>query len=249
MRKLSLLIAGLFLFGLFTAGMKPAHAAESSAAKDVTLTQLAPHVWMHTSTGTADGSSVPANGLLLETSKGIVLIDTPWNDSLTEQLMTQIKQRFPGKRMTDAIVTHAHDDRIGGLNTLYKYGVKVHSTKLTADFARQQGYDRPLGDLKNVTKLQFGDMKIETFYPGKGHTEDNITVWLPEDKLLFGGCLIKALETKEIVPTPGFYPDQWPRAVRKVMKRYQDISIVVPGHGSPGDDRLLPHTISLLKET
>ncbi len=38
--------------------------------------------------------------------------------------------------MTDAIVTHAHDDRIGGLNTLYKYGVKVHSTKLTADFAR-----------------------------------------------------------------------------------------------------------------
>ncbi|MFP3480151.1 MBL fold metallo-hydrolase, partial [Burkholderia sp. SIMBA_057] len=84
---------------------------------------------MHTSTGTADGSPVPANGLLLETSKGIVLIDTPWNDSLTEQLMTQIKQRFPGKRMTDAIVTHAHDDRIGGLNTLYKYGVKVHSTK------------------------------------------------------------------------------------------------------------------------
>lgn len=151
--------------------------------------------------------------------------------------------------MTDAIVTHAHDDRIGGLNTLYKYGVKVHSTKLTADFARQQGYDRPLGDLKNVTKLQFGDMKIETFYPGKGHTEDNMTVWLPEDKLLFGGCLIKALETKEIVPTQGFYPDQWPRAVRKVMKRYQDISIVVPGHGSPGDDRLLPHTISLLKET
>lgn len=178
--------------------------------------------------------SRPANGLLLETSKGIVLIDTPWNDSLTEQLMTQIKQRFPGKRMTDAIVTHAHDDRIGGLNTLYKYGVKVHSTKLTADFARQQGYDRPLGDMKNVTKLQFGDMKIETFYPGKGHTEDNITVWLPEDKLLFGGCLIKALETKEIIPTPGFYPDQWPRAVRKVMKRYQDISIVVPGHGSPG---------------
>ena len=43
--------------------------------------------------------------------------------------------------MTDAVVTHAHDDRIGGLNTLYKYGVKVHSTKLTADFARQQGYD------------------------------------------------------------------------------------------------------------
>ncbi|ARJ74564.1 subclass B1 metallo-beta-lactamase [Bacillus velezensis] len=249
MRKLSLLIAGLFLFGLFTPGMKPADAAEGSAAKDVTLTQLTPHVWMHTSTGTADGSPVPANGLLLETSKGIVLIDTPWNDSLTEQLMTQIKKRFPGKRMTDAIVTHAHDDRIGGLNTLYKYSVKVHSTKLTANFAREQGYDRPLGDLKNVTKLQFGDMKIETFYPGKGHTEDNMTVWLPKDKLLFGGCLIKALETKEIVPTPGFYPDQWPRAVRKVMKRYQDISIVVPGHGSPGDDRLLPHTINLLKET
>ncbi len=130
MRRFTLFIAGLFLLGLFTAGMKPAHAAEGSELKGVTLTQLAPHVWMHTSTGMADGRPVPANGLLLDTSKGIVLIDTPWNDSLTEQLMTQINQQFPGKRMTDAIVTHAHDDRIGGLNTLYKYAQHEADSRL-----------------------------------------------------------------------------------------------------------------------
>lgn len=246
LKRISFLLVGFLVLSFFTVGAKPAHAAENTV-KDVALTKLESHVWMHTTIGEVDGSLVPANGLVLETSKGLVLIDTPWNDSLTDQLLQRLKQQFPDKQVTDAIVTHAHDDRIGGLNTLYKYGVKVHSTKLTADLAQQRGFDRPLGDLKKVTKMQFGGMKAETYYPGKGHTKDNIVVWLPQHKLLFGGCLIKALETQEIVPTPDFYPDHWPHAVENVIKRYNDINIVVPGHGNPGDDRLLTHTLSLLE--
>lgn len=246
LKRFRFLVVGLLVLSFFTIGARPTHAAENSV-KDVTLTQLAPHVWMHTSTGIVDGSPVPANGVVLETSKGLVMIDTPWDDSLTDQLLQRLKQQFPDKQVTDAIVTHAHDDRIGGLNTLYKNRVKVHSTKLTADLAEQRGFDRPLGDLKKVTKMRFGGIDVETYYPGKGHTKDNITVWLPQEKLLFGGCLIKALETQEIVPTPDFYPDHWPHAVENVIKRYNDINIVVPGHGNPGDDRLLTHTLSLLE--
>ncbi|UHA75941.1 subclass B1 metallo-beta-lactamase [Paenibacillus sp. 481] len=228
---------------------KVEHTTNKNQVNDVSIKQLKPNVWMHTSIGVIGGNRIPANGLILETSKGLVLIDTPWNDELTEQLLQLLKKQFPKKEVTTAIVTHAHDDRVGGMKTLSNKGVKVHSTPLTADLAEQQGFKRPLGDLKNVSKLQFGDVKVETFYPGKGHTEDNIVVWLPQHKMLFGGCLVKSLDSKSIVQTPGSYVAEWPQAIKKVSKKYNGIKAVVPGHGDSGDARLLTHTIDLLKAT
>ena len=71
------------------------------------------------------------------------------------------------KRVTDVIITHAHADRIGGIKTLKEKGIKAHSTALTAELAKKNGYEEPIGDLQAITKLKFGNMKIETFYPGK----------------------------------------------------------------------------------
>ncbi|MBD8501199.1 subclass B1 metallo-beta-lactamase [Paenibacillus sp. CAU 1523] len=206
------------------------------------------NVWAYTTIGVVDGNRIPANGLILETSDELVLIDTPWNDELTEQLFKLLKKQFPKKKVTHAIVTHAHSDRVGGIKTLINRGIKVHSTALTAELAEQQGFDRPLGDLRNQSKMRINGLDIEIYYPGKGHTEDNIVVWLPKYKMLFGGCLIKSLDTKEIVNTPGSYVSNWPGAIEKVRKKYKNIKVVVPGHGESGNDRLLTHTIDLLKE-
>ncbi|QWI72975.1 subclass B1 metallo-beta-lactamase (plasmid) [Bacillus mycoides] len=240
--------------GLFTyesvqthASVKIEQTTNTNQVKEVSISQLAPNVWMHTSIGVVEGNRIPANGLILETSKGLVLVDTPWNDDLTKQLLQMIKKQFPKKEITDAIVTHAHDDRIGGIKTLSQKGVKVHSTMLTADLAKQKGFDRPLGDLKELTDMKFGDIDVATFYPGKGHTEDNIIVWLPQYKILFGGCLIKSLDTKEIVQTPGSYITDWSQSINKLSQKYNDIRVVVPGHGDPGDISLLTHTLDLIR--
>jgi metallo-beta-lactamase class B len=240
---------GLVSLSLVVGGPMQASATETSIVevKDVSMKQVKSNVWMHTSIGVVGMDRVPANGLVVETSKGLLLIDTPWNDTLTEQLLELVKKQFPtNKEITDAIVTHAHDDRVGGIKTLLKNGIKVHSTLLTADLAQQQGFERPLGDLGKHTKLRIGNVQVETFYPGKGHTKDNIVVWLPEHKMLFGGCLIKSLDSKTIIPTPGSYVSHWPHAIKKVQKKYNNIDVVVPGHGEPGDDSLLAYTIDLL---
>lgn len=65
---------------------------------------------------------------------------------------------------------------------------------MTAELAKKNGYEEPLGDLQAITNLKFGNMKVETFYSGKGHTEDNIVVWLPQFNILAGGCLVKSAE-------------------------------------------------------
>lgn len=67
------------------------------------------------------------------------------------------------------------------------------------------------------------------YYPGKGHSADNIVVWLPQYKVLFGGCLVKSLDYGGLGSTT-------------------DAEVIVPGHGGWGSIELTEHTLELLKQ-
>jgi len=40
--------------------------------------------------------------------------------------------------------------------------------------------------------------KIRIYYPGGGHTADNIVLWFPSKKILFGGCMLKDSNSKSL---------------------------------------------------
>jgi len=40
--------------------------------------------------------------------------------------------------------------------------------------------------------------------------------------------------------------EEWPISVQKVIERYPDARIVVPGHGEVGEESLLTHTVEIL---
>ena len=85
-------------------------------------------------------------------------------------------------------------------------------------------------------------------YFGGGHTIDNITVYLPEKKILFGGCLIKEMAAQNLGFTGDAVMKDWAFTVQKVMAAYPDIQYVVPGHGAYGGKNLLKHTIGLVQQ-
>ncbi|KSU81204.1 metallo-beta-lactamase class B [Fictibacillus enclensis] len=214
----------------------------------VTLTQIKPHVWVHTTIGEFKGVAVPSNGLLVETSKGLLLVDSSWDDPKTDELLDVIDQHFK-KPIKNAIITHWHSDRMGGIKTLKDRGIRVYTTEMTATLGMQNGYEGPDRLLDPVlTELKFGDVKAETFYPGKGHTEDNITVYFPQYKLLVGGCLIKDQKAEDLGNTADGDVQAWPASVQRVIDRYPKARTVVPGHGNVGGNSLLYHTIELLEE-
>lgn len=206
----------------------------------ISISQLNKNVWVHTELGYFNGEAVPSNGLVLNTAKGLVLVDSSWDNKLTKELIEMVEKKFQ-KRITDVIITHAHADRIGGIKTLKERGIKAHSTALTAELAKNSGYEEPLGDLQIITSLKFGNTKVETFYPGKGHTEDNIVVWLPQYQILAGGCLVKSAEAKDLGNVADAYVNEWSTSIENVLKRYGNINSVVPGHGEVGDKGLLLH--------
>ena len=76
-------------------------------------------------------------------------------------------------------------------------------------------------------------------------TKDNLVVWLPDNGILFGGCLVRPLEWNSL----GFVGDasieSWADSVRSIKSKFSGIVTVVPGHGGVGDAELLDHTIRL----
>lgn len=219
--------------------------------KSIVLTKLSDKVWAHTSYNEWNGVKVPHNGLVITTSKGAVLIDTAWDTAesqpKTEELLKMIKKHLK-KKVVLALVTHAHDDSIGGIQALLNKGIDVRSTLLTAKLAKERGYPSPTPSLDANPVLKVGDTVIEAFYPGEGHSKDNITVWLPQSKILFAGCFIKSLKDKDLGNLADANTEQWDDSIRKVINKFPDIQTVVPGHGEWGDKSLLFHTVDLISQ-
>lgn len=219
-----------------------------SGSKDsnyVELSKINDNVWVHTTYENYNGSRTPSNGMVVVSSKGLVLVDTPWNNEQTKELISLSKSIFK-KDIAFAIITHAHEDRIGGIDTLIQNKIEVRSTGLTSKEAEKNGFKKPEPKLDSEPEIAFGEINMEVFYPGEGHTVDNITVWIPQYKVLFGGCLIKALDSKSIGNTADANIKAWPFSLKKLSERYSTAEIVIPGHGSWGNLDLIKHTLELL---
>ncbi len=212
----------------------------------LTVSRIEEHFYVHTSYKVLGDKPYPSNGLIAETDSGVVIVDTPWDTAQTEQLFSWIETHL-GKKVSLCIVTHAHDDRIGGIDAFARRGIKVISTPLTARHAAERGFRRPEAVLPNDTLFSVGGIEMECFYPGKGHTDDNIVVWFPRQRILFGGCLVKSTDVSGLGNVADADVHSWPASIRTVMKKFPSPVFVIPGHEGWSSNKSLEHTLELLK--
>ena len=93
-----------------------------------------------------------------------------------------------------AVVTHAHQDKMGGMDALHAAGIATYANALSNQLAPQEGMVAAQhsltfaanGWVEPATAPNFGPLKV--FYPGPGHTSDNITVGIDGTDIAFGGC-------------------------------------------------------------
>lgn len=217
----------------------PLHLRVRPVAKDV---------FVHTSYRRYPGVAepVPSNGLIVRTTQGALIVDTAWDNAQTLELLRWVADSLH-QRVRLVVVSHAHDDRLGGLAVLRANNIKVYSTKLTAQRAAALPFGVPTPALKRYTVVRAGRTRLELFFPGPGHAPDNIVAWLPRQKVLFGGCLVKAADAADLGNTADANLKLWPATVRTVAARYPKAAVVVPGHGSWGTLDLLAHTLDLLR--
>ena len=212
--------------------------------KNIVMKKLSAKAWLIQSSYSCNGQ-LDCNHLLIADTRDIVLVNTPATDSLTNILIQGVEKKFH-RKITRVIVSHFHDDSSGGLKVTTKHGIISYSLDKTRDMLKPQHVtiDQVFSD-SLVIPLQTVQLKL--FYPGAGHSADNIVTWLPEEKILFGGCLMKSMNAMDKGNIKDADLKAWPVTVQKVRNKFSDAKVVIPGHGAIGDAGIFDHTIDLVK--
>lgn len=211
------------------------------------ITPLQPGVFLHTSYRMIDGYGlVDSNGLIVVAQNQAVIIDTPWSEKDTQTLLDWISTQ--GFTLKASLSTHFHEDRTAGIKILNSKSIPTYASALTNQLLSQAGQATASHTFKG-NEFQMLNGSIDVFYPGQAHTQDNLVVWLPQQQLLFGGCLIRGAQWDNLGFIGDANLDTWAGSVRNIQARYHNIKYVIPGHGAVGDASMLKHTLELANKT
>jgi metallo-beta-lactamase class B len=215
-------------------------------SEDLKIKRISENAFLHISYYDLQNyKHIPANGLILTHNNKAYIIDTPWTEKETRILIEWLEDSLKVE-IEGIIVTHWHIDCMGGLNEIHEHKIVSYSNQITAEIAKSKNLPVPQHSFKDSLKIQKDDLIIFCKYLGAGHTIDNIVVWIPNERILFGGCLVKALRWKGLGYTGDADIAQWPITLQKVLAAFPECQIVIPGHGDYGDLSLIHHTLDLL---
>ena len=234
----------LLAFCLLLGGV---HAAEPTRLDEtLTIEPLSPTLWQFRASHSWEGGKpIEANGLFVMGESGIAMIDTGWTDSQAATLIDWIEAQT-SKRVRYVVATHWHWDRMGGMAEVNRRGIRGVALERSAVLGLEHQIAAPAIRFHDLLEIDLGNRSVELYFPGGGHTEDNIVVWLEADRLLFGGCMVKSLSS-----SIGYLDDatleDWEGSLQRVAERYPEARRLLPGHGEEGDLKLLDHTAALVR--
>jgi metallo-beta-lactamase class B len=213
---------------------------------DLKLIPIAEGVYIHESyLETETWGKVGCNGLVYINDGEVAIMDTPTSKKGTTDLIEWIKEK--NLLIKAVIPNHFHADCVEGLDQFHAIGAPSYGFELTSELAQTEDATGPQQLFEESLTLQIGRKTIVARYFGPGHTYDNTPIWLPEEKIIFGGCLVKKMNAGE-----GNLADAnvtlWPTTIEKIKSAYPDVEIVVPGHGQHGGIELLDYTIELFSK-
>lgn len=252
----------LILIGLvFISLSSPASKMPQQAKLDLNLkvTKLSENVFVGT-----DEDFYSSNILIVKMpDESVIIVSSPFENLATKFLLNWIEAELKPKKIV-AINPHFHRDGTGGNAVYKKFGAETWSSDLTKSLRLKANKIDPVKaasfykdpdlkeriikspaipaentfDFKLGKQFSFSGETVKVFFPGEAHSPDNMVVYFPKKKLLFGGCMIKP-------ESLGYLGDAnvraWPKSARN-LKRF-DVTTVIPGHGKWGGPELIDKTI------
>lgn len=243
MKSFLSLAAAVFIF----ISALPADAVKKiTVSANLEIIQISKNAFIHVSYSESQWGRIASNGLILVQEHQAFLFDTPMDELTTMELVKFIRDSLQAV-VTGFVPNHWHSDCIGGLDYLHRTGVESYAHRMTAELALKSGLPVPRHTFADSLKLKLGSLEILCYYPGPAHSMDNIVVWIPEEKILFAGCMVKEMSSANMGNTADGDVKAWPGTIQKVMERFPGAVTVIPGHGKYGGLELLKHTLDLSK--
>jgi metallo-beta-lactamase class B len=183
------------------------------------------------------------NSIVYIGAESVTVIGATWTPETAELLATEIR-KITTKPISEVVNTNYHPDRAGG-NAYWKgIGARIISTQLTYDLMKRDwtkvvewtrtgtpGYPRlplmlPTTTYSGDFELQGG--RVRAIYLGPSHTPDGIFVYFPEEKVLYGGCILKEqLGSLAFADTA-----EYPKTLHRLERLKLDLKFIVAGHWS-----------------
>jgi metallo-beta-lactamase class B len=190
----------------------------------------------------------------------VTVVGATWTPQTAELLVGEIR-KITSKPVTEVINTNHDLDRVGGNAFFKSIGARIVSTVLTRDLLKRDGpaavrslqTDFPdfpdvpivLPDETHPGDFTLQDGAVRAIYLGPSHKPDDIFVFFPNEKVLYGGCVLK----EQLGNMDGADLAEYPKTLRKLKQLHLDIATVVAGHYSPvHGPELIDHYIRLLAQ-
>jgi glyoxylase-like metal-dependent hydrolase (beta-lactamase superfamily II) len=184
--------------------------------------------------------------------EGVLIVDTRISHRQADEILGDLREVTP-LPVRAVVNTHGHNDHAFGNHRFRPAPIWGHER--CARMIRETGADQLAtvaaaipelaDDLAEVVldppdrtfdgafdTLDFdaGGRRVELHHLGRGHTDNDIVVIVPDAEVLFAGDLVEA----DAPPYFGdSYPIDWPLTVERMVEYVR--GAVVPGHGTVGD--------------
>lgn len=213
----------------------------------LTISHLSGAFYIYTTYSTYEGEQIPAHGMYLVTDTGVALFDTPWDSTQFQPLLDSIEQKHQQKVIM-CIATHWHSDRTAGLEYYRNLGIRTYTTNLTDEYSRKNNKKRAEYLVERDTVFRVGQYSFETYYPGEGHTADNIVIWFENEKILYGGCLIKGADAENLGYLGDANVKAYASTLQKVKQKFPGPGYIIVSHSDWNNINSLDHSIHLAEK-
>lgn len=205
----------------------------------VTLVPLAKHVWACMAEG-------DPNVLVVEGPAEVLIVDSTATPVMAKAILERIRT-VTDKPVRKIVFSHYHAVRTLGASAFP--GADVIASRGTAELIRERGQQDYASEYQRFPRLfraaesipgltwptvvfdeklsiMMGDVEVQAIAAGRAHTKGDTVVWLPKERILFGGDTID----HGTAPYCGdAYLRDWPMTVERV--RALDPAILIPGRG------------------
>jgi glyoxylase-like metal-dependent hydrolase (beta-lactamase superfamily II) len=188
---------------------------------------------------------------------GLLVLDTQASAALAREVVADLR-RVSSLPVLFAVNSHVHWDHTFGNGVLQAEGAELichetaaetlpgHAAEVRASAAEEEAPHWaevaatevvvPERTFSSAISLDLGDRFVELIHPGRGHTDGDLVVRVPDADVLLAGDLVEQTDTGNV---PAFgtdsHPMEWPLSLDVVLGLTTAQSVVVPGHGAVVD--------------
>jgi cyclase len=221
----SLIAVGMFV--AVAASSSGAYAQGGFAPPELATTKVRDNLYLIR-------NAASGNVTVLVADDGVVLVDDKFamdHDGIMVEL-----RKITDKPVLYVINTHLHQDHSGGNAALQALSAKV----IAHENARRTMAETQDTGLPNITldehlRLYHGEFVLDLYYLGRGHTDGDLVIHLPEQRIVLMGDLFATWEpyVHLIHYAAGGSLREWSRTLERAIAL--DFDTVIPGHSGVTD--------------